>query len=180
MFKILENATLSLSKILNRRTYVVLAAVFFALVLMLPPTFHFFNVFNVTSDWTQSAYAAKDEYKGDRGEGKKKFHLEEATIADIHNAINTNQITCQGLVQLYINRAKAYNGVCNQLVTEDGGSIPPATGVVRAGSPIVFPTTTVLASIADFRILISIVDRRLILAEWKQQYLTQAYSNSSA
>ncbi len=76
----------------------------------------------------------------------KKFHLEEATIADIHNAIHTNQITCQELVQLYINRAKAYNGVCNQLVTEDGGSIPPAPGVVRAGSPIVFPTTTVLTS----------------------------------
>jgi hypothetical protein len=38
MFKILENATLSLSKILNRRAYVVLAAVFFALVLMLSPT----------------------------------------------------------------------------------------------------------------------------------------------
>jgi amidase len=151
MFKILENGNPSLSKILNGRTFVVLAAVFFVFVLMLPITFNFLNVFNLASDWTQSAYAAKDEDKGDRhkghrDKGNKKFHLEEATIADIHNAIHTNQITCQELVQLYINRAKAYNGVCNQLVTEDGASIPPAPGVVRAGSPIVFPTTTVLAS----------------------------------
>ena len=34
------------------------------------------------------------------------FHLEEATIDDVHRAIRNGQITCRGLVQLYINRAQ--------------------------------------------------------------------------
>jgi amidase len=48
-----------------------------------------------------------------------KFHLEEATIAQVHAAIKSGQISCQGLVQAYINRARAYNGLGTQLVTED-------------------------------------------------------------
>src|SRR3954469_19448573 len=48
-----------------------------------------------------------------------QFHLMEATIPDVHRAIQEGQITCRGLVQAYINRANAYNGVCNRLVTED-------------------------------------------------------------
>ena len=77
------------------------------------------------------------------GQETAPFQLVEATIEDIQNAIKTDQITCQGLVQLYINRAKAYNGVCTSLVTEGGASIPPATGRVFAGSPVVYPTDTV-------------------------------------
>jgi amidase len=42
-----------------------------------------------------------------------RFHLQEATIDDVHRAIRQGQITCRGLVQLYINRAKAYNGVAD-------------------------------------------------------------------
>jgi Asp-tRNA(Asn)/Glu-tRNA(Gln) amidotransferase A subunit family amidase len=79
------------------------------------------------------------------GQGEN-FQLVEATIEDIHDAIQANQITCRELVQLYINRAKAYNGVCTQLVTEDGADIPPAQGVVSAGAPLEFPTETVAAS----------------------------------
>ena len=48
-----------------------------------------------------------------------RFQLEEATIDDVHRAIKEGQITCQGLVQAYLNRARAYNGVASQLVTED-------------------------------------------------------------
>lgn len=48
-----------------------------------------------------------------------RFRLVEATIPDVHRAIREGQLTCKGLVQAYINRAKAYNGTCNQLVTED-------------------------------------------------------------
>jgi Asp-tRNA(Asn)/Glu-tRNA(Gln) amidotransferase A subunit family amidase len=73
----------------------------------------------------------------------EKFHLEEASISDIHKAIQSNEITCTELVQAYIDRAKAYNGVCTQLLTEDGAPIPPTTGYVRAGAPIEFPTETV-------------------------------------
>src|SRR5580692_4036389 len=74
------------------------------------------------------------------------FHLEEATIDDMHRSIRTGQITCRGLIQLYIERAKAYNGVSNMLVTADGEPIPPAPGVVRAGAPLRFPTQTVAIS----------------------------------
>ncbi len=50
------------------------------------------------------------------------FHLMEASIPDVHRAIREGQITCRGLVQAYINRARAYNGTCNRLVTEDMAS----------------------------------------------------------
>src|SRR5580692_1675478 len=75
-----------------------------------------------------------------------RFHLQEATIDDVHRAIREGQLTCRGLVQLYINRAKAYNGVPDELVTKDGEAIPPAPGVVRAGAPLKFPTQTVAIS----------------------------------
>src|ERR671919_1461657 len=74
------------------------------------------------------------------------FHLQEATIAGIHNAIATGQTSCRGIVEAYLNRAKAYNGVCTSLVTADGAPIPPSTGAVRAGAPLTFPTQTVAAS----------------------------------
>jgi amidase len=77
---------------------------------------------------------------------QSRFHLQEATIDDLHRAIRNGQITCRGVVQLYINRAKAYNGVSDVLVTKDGAPIPPAPGVVRAGSPLKFPTQTVAIS----------------------------------
>jgi Asp-tRNA(Asn)/Glu-tRNA(Gln) amidotransferase A subunit family amidase len=76
----------------------------------------------------------------------QEFHLQEATIDDVHQAIRSGQITCHGLVQLYLNRAKAYNGVADMLVTQDGASVPPAPGTVRAGSPLKFPTQTIAIS----------------------------------
>jgi amidase len=75
-----------------------------------------------------------------------RFHLEEATIDDMHRAIRDGRITCRGLIQLYINRAKAYNGVSNVLVTKDGETVAQAPGVVRAGSPLKFPTHTISIS----------------------------------
>ena len=74
------------------------------------------------------------------------FHLEEATIQGIHHAIQEGQISCQGLVQAYVDRARAYNGACTQLVTLDGAPIAPANGPVRAGSALRFPTATVPVS----------------------------------
>ena len=76
------------------------------------------------------------------GQETATFQIVEATIGDIHDAIKSNQITCQELVQQYIRRAKAYNGVCTQLITEDGASIAPARGVVSSGVPLEFPTET--------------------------------------
>jgi amidase len=48
-----------------------------------------------------------------------RFALHEATIADVHRGIQSGQVTCQGIVQAYVDRAKAYNGVCTRTVTED-------------------------------------------------------------
>lgn len=74
------------------------------------------------------------------------FKLQEATIASVHKALASGQITCKGLIQAYVNRAAAYNGVCTRLVTADGAPIPQATGAVRAGKPLQFPTDTVPVS----------------------------------
>jgi amidase len=75
-----------------------------------------------------------------------RFQLQEASIDEVHRAIREGQITCTSLVQLYLNRAKAYNGVSNELVTKDGAPIPVAPGAVRAAAPIKFPTMAVAIS----------------------------------
>src|SRR5215471_2113733 len=74
------------------------------------------------------------------------FVLEEATIDELHAAIRAGQITCAEIVQRYLERARAYNGVCSLLVTEDGAPLPEAPGAERAGAPLRFPTETVRAS----------------------------------
>ena len=76
----------------------------------------------------------------------REFHIEEATIQDLHRAIQNGQTTCEGIVRAYLDRAKAYNGTCTALVTRDGAPVRPLTGPVRAGSPVTFPTATVSAS----------------------------------
>jgi hypothetical protein len=73
----------------------------------------------------------------------RNFRIEEISIAEMQRAIQNGQATCKDVVQAYIARAKAYNGICTALITKDGKPIPETTGVVRAGSPIVFPTSTV-------------------------------------
>ena len=74
------------------------------------------------------------------------FCLEEATIEELHQAIKAGRTTCVAVVQHYIARVRAFNGVASALVTEDGAPIPGATGAVRAMSPLRFPSRTVKAS----------------------------------
>src|SRR6476659_261053 len=74
------------------------------------------------------------------------FRLEEATIDDLHEAIRSGAITVVAVVQHYLARVRTYNGVASALVTQDGAPVAEATGVVRAGSPLKFPTQTVKAS----------------------------------
>ena len=76
----------------------------------------------------------------------KHFSLEEATIGQLHEAIRAGRTTCVAVVQHYIERARAYNGVASRLVTEDGAPVPAAVGAVRAGAPLAFPTATVNAT----------------------------------
>ncbi len=75
-----------------------------------------------------------------------RFRLEEATIEGIHEAIRDGQVSCRALVQAYVDRARAYNGACTQLVTRDGAPVAPASGPVRAGAAVRFPTATVPVS----------------------------------
>jgi len=55
-----------------------------------------------------------------------RFHLEEATIADVHRAIRAKQITAEQLVILYFKRIEAYNGVCvkgrNETIRSDSSA----------------------------------------------------------
>jgi amidase len=74
------------------------------------------------------------------------FQLEEATIADLHAAIRAGQVTCVEVVNRYIDRVRAYNGVASMLVTEDGAPVPEAKGAVRAKAPLRFPRETAKAS----------------------------------
>jgi amidase len=63
-------------------------------------------------------------------EPRATFHLQEATIAQIQQALLTGQITTVGLVELYLKRIKAYNGTC---VNEPQGILGPITTIPRAG-----------------------------------------------
>jgi amidase len=78
--------------------------------------------------------------------GTQPFRLEEATIEELHAAIKAGQTTCVAIVQHYIDRVRAYNGVASALVTQDGAPVPEATGAVRAQAPLRFPTATIKAS----------------------------------
>ena len=53
------------------------------------------------------------------------FKVEESTIDGMQKAIQDRKITCQEVVQAYLDRAKAYNGSCTALVTADGKPIAP-------------------------------------------------------
>jgi amidase len=74
------------------------------------------------------------------------FRIEEASISGIQNAIRSGQTSCKQVVQAYIDRTKAYNGVCTELLTKDGEMISPSMGMVRAGAPIQYPTKTAAVS----------------------------------
>src|SRR3712207_8765204 len=77
---------------------------------------------------------------------QQPFRVEEATLDELHSAIRAGQTTCLAVVQHYLARVRAYNGVASLLVTDDGAPVPPATGAVRGMGPIRFPTETVKAS----------------------------------
>jgi amidase len=77
---------------------------------------------------------------------KAPFRVEECTIDELHQAIRSGETTCVGVVQHYLARVRAFNGVASRLVTPDGAPVSEAHGVVRGGAPIRFPTETVNAS----------------------------------
>ena len=58
----------------------------------------------------------------------KPFQLEEATIADLHAAIRAGRTTVTDVVQHYLARVRAYNGVASVLVTPDGAPVAAGDG----------------------------------------------------
>ena len=106
------------------------------------------------------------------GEGrdamKKPFQLEEATIDELHRAIRAGETTVVAVVQHYIDRARAYNGVASVLVTEDGAPVPDAVGTVRAGSPLRFPIATVEGRRRSFPTSTSTEGRRSNSGAWRR------------
>jgi amidase len=71
------------------------------------------------------------------------FAVEESTIEGVHRAIQSGATTCKKIVQSYVDRARAYNGICTRLVTKDGAPVKVGPGPIRAGAPLKFPKETV-------------------------------------
>ena len=74
------------------------------------------------------------------------FQSEEATIAQLHEAIRSGETTCVKVVEHYLARVRSFNGVASRLVTADGADISAAQGAVRGGASLQFPTKTVAAA----------------------------------
>jgi amidase len=74
------------------------------------------------------------------------FQVEESSLESVQAAIKRGDTTCRAVVQAYVERARAYNGICTELVTADGAPVKPGLGTVRAGAPLVFPEKTVAIS----------------------------------
>ncbi len=59
-----------------------------------------------------------------------KFHLQEATIQDIQQSIQSGSLTSTDIVTLYLKRIKAYNGTC---VKQPQGILGPIETIPNAG-----------------------------------------------
>ena len=107
--------------------FVALGSLFLSSTLLVPGS-------SFLSGLMQPAIAEEKGRPDDKGKpddkGRPKFQLEEATIADIHRAIQTRQITVTDLVHMYLDRIKAYNGVC---VNEPEGILGPVSTIPNAG-----------------------------------------------
>jgi len=81
-------------------------------------------------------------------EQQMAFRLEEATIAELHQAIRSGRTTCFAVVQHYIELVRASTAsLALALVAEDGALLADEpTGTVRAGAPLRFPRDTFRAS----------------------------------
>jgi len=73
------------------------------------------------SAWQGTVFGAKP---------KASFRIEEATISDIQGAITSKQITTVDVVNLYLARIKAYNGMC---VMMPDGLLGPISTIPHAG-----------------------------------------------
>ncbi len=75
------------------------------------------------------AFIAVSATVGAQQQSPAKFHLQEASIADIQRALVAKKITSVGLVELYLKRIKTYNNTC---VNEPMGILGPITTIPHA------------------------------------------------
>jgi amidase len=75
------------------------------------------------------AFMAVSATVGAQQQSPAKFHLQEASIADIQRALLAKKITSVGLVELYLKRIKTYNNTC---VSEPMGILGPITTIPHA------------------------------------------------
>jgi hypothetical protein len=76
-----------------------------------------------------AALIAASATVGAQQQSPTRFHLQEASVADIQRAILAKKITSVGLVELYLKRIKAYNNTC---VSEPMGILGPITTIPHA------------------------------------------------
>ena len=88
-----------------------------------------FAIITTTVDGRQSASDQPQPAATPR-QALVRFDPQEATIAQIQQAIKVGRITTVGLVELYLKRIKAYNGTC---VNEPQGILGPITTIPNAG-----------------------------------------------
>src|SRR5271166_6929433 len=94
----------------------------------------------------EAHHPGPNERRGTSDAGRKAVSSRRGDDRRAPQAIKAGRTTCVAIVQYYIDRARAYNGVCSVLVTEGGGRVAEAEGAVRATAPMRFPTESVKAS----------------------------------
>jgi len=81
------------------------------------------------SVWVPAALIAACATLGAQLQSSTPFHLQEASIADIQQAIMAKKITSTRLVELYLMRIKTYNNTC---VSQPMGILGPITTIPHA------------------------------------------------
>jgi amidase len=81
------------------------------------------------SVWVLAALIAACATLGAQQQSSTPFHLQEASIADIQQAIMAKKITSTRLVELYLMRIKTYNNTC---VSQPMGILGPITTIPHA------------------------------------------------
>ncbi len=79
---------------------------------------------------TEQAPSSPQETQVIPAESITEFQLDETTISQIHEAIQSGQITAVSLVRQYLHRIKAYNGTC---VAQPDGILGHVTPIANAG-----------------------------------------------
>lgn len=107
------------------------------------------------------------------------FRVEKATIEALHGAIRAGRTTCVDVVQQYLARVRAYNGVCSMLMTANGAPCrrPPAPFEVVRHSAFLVKRCRHRRL---YRIWTATPGRRSSSGEWSRPGRTPPYISNTA